>query len=306
MNVQHPLARIAATCLAVVALFAPTTSQAEERWEATFKTSAFYDSQLVIEETDVSREAGDVGIKIGANLAFKPVDTDTLDAKVSYDFGQTLHSEFDEFDLQTHRVDVSMTRKVGKVRLGLRADATHVQLAGDPFLDIYSASPSVSAFLTDHVFLRAHARFAEKQFDDLERRNASTQQAGVNLFRFHKNGRGYLLASAQVEREDANDPVLDYDGIKASVTFKHPLNADKNAPSFKLTADYRERDYDLVTPSIGEEREERRYRAGADLETNLTSNLRIEVGYNYTDRNSNLPSANYIEHRVETGLVLRL
>lgn len=298
--------RCIAIFLAMVGLACPASARNDNQWEATFKASSFYDSQLVIEEADVSREAGDLGFKIGANLEYKPIDTEKLDLKVSYDFGQTVYTEFNDFDLQTHRVDASVTQTFGKIRVGLRADATHIRLAGEPFLNLVSASPSVSAFLADDVFVRGHARIAQKTFSELDRRDASVAQAGINLFRFHKKGRGYLLASAQVEREDAVDPILDFDGVSASLAFKHPLNNAVSGPTFKITGDYRERDYAAVTPSIGEQRSENRFRLGGEFEIGLRSNLRAQVTYRYTDRNSNLASADYTEHRAEAGLVFTI
>lgn len=298
--------RHVALLLVVAGLFNPVSAHAEDSWEATFKASTFYDSQLVIEEADVSREAGDAGIKIGANLEYRPIDTDRLDFKVSYDFGQSLYADFDEFDLQTHRVDASLTRTVGKIRIGLRADATHIRLAGDPFLNLVSASPSVSGFVSEDVFVRGHVRIAEKTFTELERRDASVAQAGINLFRFHKKGRGYLLASAQVEHEDAVDATLDFEGVSASLAFKHPLDKEADGPTFKITTDYRERDYAVVTPSIGEQRSENRFRAGAELEFGVMDKLRAELNYRFTDRNSNLASADYTEHRAEAGLIFTI
>ncbi|WP_265529630.1 porin family protein [Sphingomicrobium marinum] len=306
MTESYAFSRCKALLLTIMGLAIPVSAQAEDRWEATFKASTFYDSQLVIEEADVSREAGDAGLKLGANLEFRPVDTDALDVKVSYDFGQSLYADFDEFNLQTHRVDASVTHTIGKVRIGLRADATHIRLAGDPFLNLVSASPSVSAFLADDIFVRGHLRIAEKTFTDLDHRDASVSQVGINLFRFHKKGRGYLLAGAQVEREDAVDPVLDFEGVSASLTFKHPLNEAANGPTVKLTSDYRERDYSVITPSIGEPRTENRFRVGGEFEFGVRDNMRAELTYRYTDRNSNLVSANYAEHRAEAGIVFTI
>ncbi|NNC48169.1 MAG: hypothetical protein HKO13_07035 [Sphingomonas sp.] len=306
MNEAYAFLRCMALILAMVGLASPAAALADDQWEATFKASSFYDSQLVIEEADVSRKAGDLGFRIGANLEYRPIDTDKLDVKVSYDFGQSVYMEFDDFDLQTHRVDASLTRTFGKIRIGLRADATHIRLADDPFLNLVSASPSISAFLAEEVFVRAHLRVAEKTFSELDRRDASVSQAGINLFRFHEKGRGYLLASAQVEREDAVDPILDFDGISASLAFKHPLNDAAGGPTFKLTSDYRIRDYSAVTQSIGEQRSENRFRLGGELEIGLMDNLRAEFTYRFTDRNSNLASADYTEHRAEAGLVFTI
>ncbi|MBW0145404.1 outer membrane beta-barrel protein [Sphingomicrobium clamense] len=305
MNSFEYLCRLTAVIFSIIGIAVSSYAQSGERWEASFEATSFYDSQLAVEEADVSQESGDIGIQLGVNLNFKPVKTETLDVEIAYKFGQTLHTEFSEFDLQSHRASASLTRRIGKVRIGLRADGTNIRLANDPFLNLLSVSPSVGIFLQESVFLRGHIQVAEKSFTELEQRNASIQQAGANLFRFHKGGRGYLQGSLLLERENAVDPALDFDGVSGSVAWKHPLGSDRDAPSIKLTADYRHRDYDAITPVMGAERTETRFRTGADLECILTQELSAEIAYRYTDRNSNFPSADYNEHRAALKLMFR-
>ena len=115
------------------------------------------------------------------------------------------------------------------------------------------------------------------------------------------NNRAYVALTGEYESENAVDPQFDFDGLRLAADLQVPLPGIENAEA-NFRYSYRTRDYDNITPSIGEPREEDRSRFESGVEIPIVANLAFEAEYQYTDRNSNLPSADYNEHLIAAVL----
>ena len=74
----------------------------------------------------------------------------------------------------------------------------------------------------------------------------------------------------------------------------------------RVEFEYRDRDYENVTPSIGERRREDRSVITATSDMYLSDRIGVRTTIRYTDRNSNFAASNYEEIRASTGFVVRL
>lgn len=297
--------KFASLVLAGTAALAPQALMAQD-FSLEVEAGGFYDSQLVVDEIDIKQAEGDFGIKLGAQAEFEAIDTDSFELEFGYDFGQTLYSEFDEFNLQSHGADVSAATRIGGARLGARYAFSHYRLDGDALFDMHSITPSISGFVADEVFARAYYRYADKDFATRDGRDATGNQIGASAFKFFNKNAGFVSVSGHWEDEDAVDSQFDYDGFVLGADVRLPLAGTRDGPRVQFGVDYRDRGYKAITPSINAVRSEERIRGEAELTWPLSDSLRIQTDYRYTDRSSNLPSADYQEHRVSAGLVFEL
>lgn len=265
--------------------------------------AGLYDSHLTNDDIDVESDEGDFGARLDAEIEVQLVDTDRFEFGVGYDFGQTLYADRTDFNLQTHRLGADVGVRAGGVKFGLGYDFMHIRLGGNALFDRQTITPTISGFVSDGVYARAYYTYLDKDFDVTPGRDATGHEVGASLFRFFDGNRGFVSVRGSVESENAVDPAYDFDGFLVGVGSAIPLTAAKDGPRARLGLNYRERNYDAITPSIGAIREEQRWRAEAGLEVPIKGGLRGEAEYRYTDRSSNLPSADYTEHRITTGLV---
>lgn len=282
---------------------ATTSPAAAQELSLELKAGALYDSQLTFDETDERRQQGDIGARFRADVKVVPVDTKSFELDFRYTFDQTAYAEFDEFDIQSHRLGTGVQTRVGGARLGLDYDFRHIRLGGDALFDQHSITPSVAGFVGKDVYARAFYRFSEKNFEILEQRDADGHTVGTSVLRFFNGRRGFVSGSAQFETQDAIDPALDFQGYQIGVNARVPLTGARGGPLAKFGYNYRDRDFDNITPSIGERRAETRSRFNAGLDLPLARQFRLEADYRYTDRNSNFAPSNFNEHFVALALV---
>lgn len=299
--------KILTGCLmAGTAMALPAAAHAKDTWSLELEAEGFYDSQLVVEEVDLEEAQDDFGIKLGADVEFQAIDKKAFELELGYDFGQTLYAEFDEFNLQSHVAHVAAATRLGGAKLGARYAFSHYRLDGDALFDMHSITPSVAGFVADQLYARGYYTYLDKDFSQRDGRDATGHQVGGSLFKFFDGNASYVSLNGRWEQEDAFDPAFDYDGFSIGADARLSLNGERSGPYVQAGVDYRDRDYDAITPSIGEVRTEDRLRGKAAFVYPLNDKLRVETGYRYTDRNSNLPSANYVEHRASAGVAFEL
>ncbi|GGJ50545.1 outer membrane beta-barrel protein [Sphingopyxis bauzanensis] len=270
------------------------------------EVGALYDSHLTFEEADAEQQQGDVGARLRADVKVVPVDTKSFELDFRYTFDQTLYADFDEFDIQSHRLGTGVQTRIGGARLSLDYDFRHIRLGGDALYDEHSVTPSLAGFVAKDVYARAFYKYSDKNFDILERRDADGHTVGTSVMRFFSGRRGFVSGSVQYETQDAADPALDFEGYQLGVNARVPLSSARLGPRAKFGYSYRDRDYDNVTPSLGERRTETRSRFDAGLELPLNRQFRLEGDYRYTNRNSNFAPSDYNEHRVAVSVVFEL
>ncbi|TWJ09792.1 outer membrane beta-barrel protein [Altererythrobacter ishigakiensis] len=287
-------------------ILVPYSASANDQWSVEIEAGAFYDSQLVVDEIDTQEDSGDIGFRLGADVEFEAVNTDAFDLEFGYDFGQTLYADNDEFDLQSHVADVNASTRIAGARVGARYAFSHFRLGGDSLFDMHTITPSVSGFVADGLFARAFYTYNDKNFATFDGRDATGNQVGASVFKFFSDNAGFISVSGRWEEEDAMAAEFDYDGFVVGADLRIPIAGGRGGTRVQFGVDYRDRDYKAVTPSINEVRTEDRFRGEVELTVPVNERLRLEAGYRYTDRNSNLPSADYKEHRVSAGMLFEL
>ncbi len=276
---------------------------AETNFDLEATAGVRYDSNINVEEADILVGAEDIAAIFDVAASVE-LEGKAGSVEIGYDFGQRLYEDFGQFDLQSHRLSAGVRTRIAGARVGLDYSYGILRLGGDPFLNSHIVSPSVAGFVAPKTYVRGYYRYWDKDFDVRNDRDAVNHSGGFTAFRFFMDNDAFASLGASYDRENAADPQFSFDGFLIRANLKLPLPG-VNDGDVNFGYNYRKRDYDGVTPSIGERRTENQSRFEADVAIPIVGGLTLETGYQYTDRNSNFPSADYNEHLVTGALSYR-
>lgn len=286
----------------LASLAAVQPALAADRYSATISAGVQYDSNVSVDDADISLRQGDEAALLSLSLRATPVDTKDWTLRVGYDLDETYYDEITDYDLEIHTVTAGVARRIGKVTLAADYQYSHILLDNDSYLDMHLASPSISGFATDRLFLRAAYTYLRKGFVTSENLDASTDMAAFDAYRFFARRKGYIAIGLRYEDENAAGPQYDYRGLQGTVRAQIPFRLLKANARAKLSYSYGERNYSSITPFIGVERFEKRSTWNIGFELPLSKALTFKPSLRFVDRDSNHPIYDYKEH-VITGVL---
>ena len=305
-----PLRCLGALAVALAAAAVHAADKAEgggspARFSAEVAVGVEYDSNVSIEEIDRNTSQSDYALTLDAGVEVEKEFSDTLEGSLSYDFGQTLYDEFSVVDRQTHIFGADLTADLGKADTGLSFYYIDARLDGDPFLELYRVSPSVSGFLSRKWFARGAYVYLDKTIEDRPQRDAETHAGEADLYFFRRGLRSYFNLGYRYKDEDARADFLDYQSHGVKLRYVHRLELFGKTAKLELAWRYEERDYSGITPGIGESRDDEGDRGQPDFELPVTEKGAIQLYGGYPDYSSNYQPADYDQIVVGTRFIYR-
>ncbi|TDG14216.1 hypothetical protein E2F43_08455 [Seongchinamella unica] len=264
-----------------------------------------YDSNVTVDELDASSNQSDYSLMVNAELQLEHQFTDTLDMTLTYDFSQADYEEFNFVDRQTHLLGLDFGARIGEVNSGLTLYYINARLDGNDFLEYYRGSPYVSGFLSKRWFARGAYVYSDKTIEQNEFRNAESHAGEVDFYFFRRGLRSYFNLGYKFKDEDAVADRYDYSADNFKLRYIHRFEVFGDVLKTELSWRYEHRDYSGITPSIGEEREDRRHRWKIDLEYPVMEKGSISLYGGYGDYDSNFPRSDYDQHVIGTRLSYR-
>jgi len=296
-----PLCGLILSCATV-----PAEAADGRPFTATVAVGTQYDSNVSIEEADINLRRGDPGILFSATASYTPVAETQGTIRLGYSYDAIFNQDLHEFDLEIHTLTASGSYKFGKVQVGLDYRYNNVQLGRAPYLVMHSASPSVSAFVTPRLFIRAAYTGTDRQFTTFDKLDGTSQTLAIDAYRFTGRRRGYLAVGLRRDVEDTTAREFRFDGWQVSARAQVPVKLGRTRLKARLAYTFGERHYSDVTPSIGIRREERRSTWTGGVDLGITGNLTLKPQLRLTDRDSNVRVYDYRETVVSTVLSLKL
>ncbi|MEH6516441.1 MAG: surface lipoprotein assembly modifier [Halioglobus sp.] len=275
------------------------------RFGAELGVGVEYDSNISVEEVDRASSESDYALTLDASLEMRQDLSDTTELALNYDYSQNSYNEFSQVDRQTHILGSDLSFKFGELDSGISAYYINSRLDGSKFLDLYRLSPSVSGFLAKKWFARGAYVYLEKSIESTSERDASTHAGEADLYYFRRGLRSYFNFGYRYKDENAEADRLDYQSSSAKIRYVHRIEVFSRLAKLELSWRYEERDYSSATPSIDEERADKRHRWRANMEMPLVGKSAVQVYYGYSDYDSNLPSADYSQTIVGTRFTYR-
>ncbi|MFQ5348304.1 MAG: hypothetical protein ACE5ED_10740 [Rhodothalassiaceae bacterium] len=281
--------------LAAIAGLSASEALAQPKTEFSGEASAGmeYDSNISVIELDQNTSRDDFAGAFDGELALDSALDDKTDFSLSYNFSQSLHFDFTNFDIQTHRGTVSLDRDLGPVKAGVSYFYAYSTLGRKGFLTLQRINPSLAGFVGKKVYLRAAYEYTDKAFKNRTDRDATVNAGGLTAFFFLDGTRTFISASYKLELQDATGPQFDYDGHNVRLRFSHDFMLGDQKVEFDAGWRYERRNYSKITPSIGVKRDDKRNRLEANLEFPLGERFYLRLEYEYDNFVSNLPSADF-------------
>jgi hypothetical protein len=279
---------------------------AEQAWSVEASAGLQYDSNVVIEETDVVSDEGDGATIIDLELDYEVNLNPDTSLELGYNFGLAKYFKFTNFDRQIHSLTATLRREFGAMNAGASYGLYHARLDGDGFLTLHRASPYISFLPNAETYLWFAYAYSAYDLIGRSARDANAHQAYADVYYFLNGNDRYLRAGYEYEIRDANDRQFSFNGnsLKADFVTAVPLG-ERNA-TFRAGYVFERRDYKGITPSIGEKRDDSRHTLTSEFEFELSDRWLMVLEYRYRDAASNLRVADYEEQRIEwrIGLVL--
>lgn len=283
---------------ASLAMASPSFAQDEESGLSASIGGGFeYDSNITVDAQDLNSNQGDAALLIEGDIGYEFGDVESMKFEVGYDFYQSLYMDLSDFDMQIHGLSLSATKDVNGVDAGANYRFSHIRLDGDSFLDIHSFNPTLGKLFGDKLYVIAGYDYQNKNFETANARDADQHNFSAMGYYFFGSGK-YVNFGYKLVREDADGAEFDYWAHYFDAGFKVPVELGATNPTWRTSYRYYRKDYSNVTPSIGEERLDKRHDIRTSLTFPILENLDLEAQYRYIDSTSNLESIDYTQHLI--------
>ncbi len=284
----------------------PAQAAVADPWNLTLGLGGEYNTSISVEALDTGRKTGDSAANLSAAVGYTVSKAPKASLRLSFGLDQSLHKAAPTYDLLTQSFGVAAGTRLGKADLGLDYQAYTMRLGSKPFLDMQVLNPSVSGFISPHLWLRGGYGYAQKTFATAKTLDANTQSITADAYYLLPRHKAYLGLGARYELENAVNPALSFQAYQLSAKAQMRAKLLGRPAKFALGYQYRARDYDAITPAIGEARQDRRSSYTASAELALTPTLTAKSQFRHTARISNYRPADYVENLVSFMLVYRL
>ncbi|RMF09905.1 MAG: DUF560 domain-containing protein [Alphaproteobacteria bacterium] len=271
-----------------------------DRFSLSIEGGVEYDSNITVDAQDLTTNRGDMAFLIEGEAGYTIGDIDTLEVEARYDFYQSLYLDLTDFDMQIHGLSLTASRDVHGVDASGTYRFSHILLGGDGFLDIHSFNPTIGMMIGDSLYVITGYDYQDKDFDTADNRDADQHSFSIMGYYFFGSGR-YVNFGYKLAKEDARASEFDYWGHYFDAGLKLPAVLGAMTSIWRLSYRYYRKDYSDVTPSIAEERLDKRHDVRTSLTFPLGDNLELKAQYRYLSARSNLPTVDYNEHIV-TGM----
>jgi hypothetical protein len=290
------LAHAAATLAAATHAQDPTQTTNEARpVSLSVGTGVEYDSNVAVLELDTSTDAGDRSLLLDFGVGYDKPDAGRFDVQAGYDFSQSLHAEFDSFDVRIHRGSGTLSYDLGRVDVGATLQHAYAELDGNEFLTLQQVSPYLSKLVGRRLFLRFAYAHSDKDFAGNATRSATANALSADAYVFVDGLRTYFVFGLRLDDENAIDSQFDYAGEVLRAQLAKRLMAGERELTLRTSLRFENRDYDSPTQSIGAPRRDDRRQFELSLDVPLGQRTTAQVVYEHADNSSNLPSVDFAE-----------
>ncbi|MBI4384948.1 MAG: tetratricopeptide repeat protein [Nitrospinae bacterium] len=271
-----------------------------KRWKFDASAGWQYDDNVTrVEQDTVTGKSDSAGV-FEFNGSYKLIDGPRYGLEVDYDLFQSVYDESTNFDFQSHGATIAGSRDAQGWDAGMDYSYNYSTLGGVNFLETHTLRPSFGFSGMENFYVGASYLFQDKNFLRLPSRDAANHSFGIDNFFFFMDSKAYVLFGYRFDREDAAGPEFDYFGHLFSGGVQLPLPLDSKA---RIAYKYNLRDYEHITPSIGEERRDDKQTLKLTLTKKVFPFLSLKMDYEHIISDSNLSSVDFTQNVVFLGLV---
>ena len=290
-----------------------TSSLALAATQSTFKLNGevgggmIFNSALSVDELDEVSSQSDNGYEFNAAVKGKWQLTDKATLSSSYAYNQKTYTEYSQFDLALHQLNIDGSYKFNSSEIGVRVDGASASLAGNTFLNYQQVSLYLGHFVQPETYLRSSVKTKNKSFAELSDRDASGLGASFDIFHFINGANTMLMLGLSADKEDAQDNQFAYSGVGIHTKITHKFNVFGFNSKVGVGLRFQRKDYQTVEvetlPAEGMiQRDENRQVIEANWDLHLLDNLSVMTELEHGDFKSQLESQTYQQTIASVGL----
>lgn len=288
--------RVMAAAVAPCLILVGGTSAWADGLSFDLRAGGEYDSNVVVSETDQNTGAGNFSAELDLLTEYEVKFSRKGSVEVGYTFSQSLHQELSQFDVQTHGFKAGIKQRFGAFKLGINYRYYNSSLDGNGFLTLQRISPYVTFYAGKSFLVRATYSYEDKDLKTSINRDATSNIFGADAYLLVDGSRTYFSFGYQMKILDAVGPEFDYDANIARARFTTRVPLLGKTSKFRIGVNYEKRDYDNITLSLGEPRDDKRLTLKTSLKVPFGDHFYVLGSLRYRDYQSNFLSADYSEY----------
>lgn len=282
-------------------------TQSSFKLDAEVGGGLIFNSALSVDELDEVSSQSDNGYEFNGAVKGKWQLTDKTKLSSSYAYNQKKYSEYSQFDLALHQLNIDGSYKFNSSEIGVRVDGASASLAGETFLNYQQVGVYLGHFVQPETYLRTSIKTKNKSFAELSDRDASGFGASLDIFHFTNGANTMLMLGLSTEKENAQDNQFAYSGIGIQTKITHKFNVLGLNSKVGVGVRFQRKDYQSV--KVGTlpaedliERDENRQVIGANWDLHLSDDLSVMTELEHGDFKSELESQTYQQTIASVGL----
>lgn len=269
----------------------------------TFELGIGRDSNVAIDDLDLSISQGDHFTDIGGSLDLKYSPDERTDLGASLTVSEKAYHEFSEFDGQLVLASLRADRKIGDVTAGLTLRDINYDLDESRFLRLQQVAPSLSWFPAQKVYVRLDYEWSDETYFVAPDRNNEQQSLSLSTYLFINGLRHYWTVRGKFSRDKADNPTFSNDARELRLLYHRGFSLMKADASIDLIYRFQQRNFmEAREPTIDDFRIDRRGRYEARLNIPVGERFEISLRYSSADYRSNLDAAAFSQNLFQLKL----
>ncbi|MDG2472033.1 MAG: hypothetical protein P8M71_02835 [Pseudomonadales bacterium] len=212
------------------------------------------------------------------------------------EFSDEQYQDLNKYDSHYHSLSLDWTETIGDFDVSLYG--SHINIAlDDTDLTLDMASPSLSYFFSNGIFLNLHHTLIDKSLSNPEFNylNATNRTSGLSTYYFFNHSTAFISISYNHSKENAKiNNNYDYRQKTTSIATQKSFFFLGKRSKINISYAIRKRDYNNVSVGSTEYRTfEDRDRIKIYFDTRFSPQWALRLSYDFKDRDSNLTDYAY-------------
>ncbi|MFQ3250807.1 MAG: hypothetical protein ACI9O6_002647 [Glaciecola sp.] len=291
----------------IIGLVAATSSvsalantKSEFSFDGEVNAGLIHNSALSVDEIDDVSNSSDNGNEIGAKLNARWSPKNKFKMVAGYSYQLQNYNTFSQYDLALHQVNLDTSYQLNTGELGFRMDAARASLAQTTFLDFQQASVYYGLFVQPQTYVRTSLKLKNREFAELQDRNADGKGVSADVFHFANNANTMLMLGLNIEEEKANNQEFTFKSFGLNSKITHKFSLFGLGSQVGLNWRYLKKDYLNVQEAA--ERDENRQVLTATWSLNIWDNFAIKTELERGDYSSELETLSYEQNLASLGI----
>ena len=274
-----------------------------DAWSVSGKAKAGmeYQSNVNISELEQASGESDTAVVVDAQIDMGWQISDNLRLDGGYSFNDKSYQTASDYDSRLQLAFADMSYALTSTTLGANVYYAKADLDSSDFLTLTQFSIYTMHSLSDSWFLRPNVTHADKQFAQIQARDAKSNSVAVDSFWFFNQGQRFISLGVTYEDEKANTTEFSYTSTGLNARVSNQFSLWQIQQTIQFGAKMSQRDYQAADKD--NRRDDVHQQFDATWEVNLGQHWAVLTSVEYGDFQSTLSTADYDETR--GGLMLQ-